>query len=93
MHTVFRIGEIKKLEDRLWQVELSLLNDDNEDLKKLTEYIEEATQGSTGWDRLSKLLLKMEHFDKAEEVLDLLIENSVKDDVEGLRHRYHLMGL
>jgi tetratricopeptide (TPR) repeat protein len=92
MHTVFRVDEIKQLDDQLWQVELSLTNDDDKDLKKLAENIRQATQGSTGWDRLGQLLLKMEKFDKAEKVYNVLIKNSSKDDLKGLAHHYHLLG-
>ncbi|CAF3649338.1 unnamed protein product [Rotaria sp. Silwood1] len=92
MHSIFRIGEITKLQHKLWQVELSMTNDEDKDLKKLAENIREATQESTGWDRLGKLLLNMGNVDKAEEVSEILIKNSSEDDLEGLAHRYHLMG-
>jgi len=93
MHSVFRVGEINKLESRLWQVQLLLTSDDDEELKKLTEYIRQETQGSTGWDRLGKLLLKMGNPTKAEEVFNILIENTIEDDKDALGHRYHMMGL
>ncbi len=93
MHSVFRVGEINKLESRLWQVQLLLTSDDDEELKKLTEYIRQETQGSTGWDRLGKLLLKMGNFIKAEEVFNILIENTIEDDKDALGHRYYMMGL
>jgi tetratricopeptide (TPR) repeat protein len=93
MFTVFRIGKMTQLEDRLWQVELSLTSDNDHDVKQLTNYIHQTTQGSTGWDRLGKLLLKMGHFDKAENVFQTLIANSAKNDFKELGHRYHQMGL
>ncbi|CAF2786826.1 unnamed protein product [Rotaria sp. Silwood2] len=92
MYTVFRVGEIIQLEPELWQVELSLTSDKDKDLKKLAEDIRQATQGSTGWNRLGKLLLAIGKFDKAEEVLQILIDKSSEDDLEGLGHLYHLMG-
>jgi tetratricopeptide (TPR) repeat protein len=93
MHTVFRIGKIQKINSRLYQVHLSLTNDDDEDLKKLTENIRQATDGSTGWDRLGQLLLKMGKFDQAEEVYNVLIQNSSQDDLKGRAHHCHLLGL
>ncbi|CAF1493295.1 unnamed protein product [Adineta steineri] len=50
------------------------------------------TSGTTGWDRLGKLLLKMDKFEEAKEVLEVSIENSNDNDLERLGHRYHLMG-
>ncbi|CAF3752387.1 unnamed protein product [Rotaria sp. Silwood1] len=93
MYTIFRVGEIIQLEPELWQVELSLTSDNDKDLKKLTEDIRQATQGSTGWSRLGKMLLTMGKFDKAEKVLQILINKSSEDDLEELGHLYHLMGL
>ncbi|CAF1339442.1 unnamed protein product [Adineta steineri] len=92
MHTVFRIGEIKQLEDRLWQVELSLTREDDNDLRTLTEQIREVTYGSTGWNRLGKLFLKIGKLDKAEEIFKILIKNSSEDNLDELAHYYHLMG-
>ncbi|CAF1558409.1 unnamed protein product [Adineta steineri] len=91
-HTVFRIGEIKSIGDYLWQVDLLLVSDDDDDLIKRIEYMRNMTSGTTGWDRLSKLLLKMDKFEEAKEVLEVSLENSNDNDLERLGHRYHLMG-
>ncbi|CAF0775552.1 unnamed protein product [Adineta steineri] len=93
MHSVFRIGEIKRIESRFWQVQLSLTSDDDSELKQITEFIREATQGSSGWDRLGKLLLKIGKFSHAEEIFQMLIENTAEDDAHSLGHRYHMLGL
>ena len=71
MHSIFRIGEVKTIEGnkRLWQVDLTLTNDNDEDLQFLTEQIREETMpGEPGWQRLSSLLIKMGCFDKAEQI-------------------------
>jgi tetratricopeptide (TPR) repeat protein len=93
MHTIFRIGEIKLIGHRLWQVQLSLTNDNDEDLRNLTDYIRQATEGVTGWDRLGKLLLKLGDFDKAEEVFQVIIDNRTESDMEKCGHSYHMMGI
>jgi hypothetical protein len=46
--------------ERLFQVELRLTSDDDKDLRLLTEHIGEEIKGSTGWHRLSILLLKLD---------------------------------
>jgi tetratricopeptide (TPR) repeat protein len=94
MHTVFRIGQIQPIEDRLWRVELALTSDDDDrELKRLTERIREETSGTTRWHQLGKLLIKMGNFDKAEEVCQILLEETAKDDDEGLGHLFYLFGL
>jgi hypothetical protein len=61
MHTVFRIGEINKMDnnDSLYQVDLKLTADDDQELRTLTERIRKEVVGSTGWKRLGQLLLKL----------------------------------
>ncbi|CAF0955311.1 unnamed protein product [Adineta steineri] len=92
MHSIFRINEIEKLDDRYWKVQLSLTSDNDPELKKMTEFIREATKGSSGWDRLGKFLLQIGKFSKAEEIFQMLIENTTEDDESSLGHRYHMLG-
>jgi hypothetical protein len=51
MHSVFRIGEIQKIDgnDCLWQVDLTLTGDNDQQLHALTERMREETKGLTGW--------------------------------------------
>ncbi|CAF1410984.1 unnamed protein product [Adineta steineri] len=76
MHAVFRINEIKEMGDnhKLYEVKLKLTADDDEQLRQLTECISKEVGGDTGWERLGNLLLKTGHFDKAEELYKLLLE-------------------
>ncbi|CAF0918099.1 unnamed protein product [Adineta steineri] len=76
MHTVFRIGAIKQMNnnDQLYQVELQLTADDDEQLQRLTEFISKGAEGKTGWNRLGMLLVKTGYFDKAEELHNALLE-------------------
>ncbi len=80
MHTVFRIGQIGQIQDRIWRVELTLTSDDDEELKRLTEYIRQETSDLTKWQRLGNLLIKMGRFDKAEEIFHILLEDTFKND-------------
>ena len=69
MHTVFRVGEIKENEvnDRLWEVQLTLTDDNDPVLAGLTERLKEEIDGK-GWLRMSQLLLKRSDSDQAEEL-------------------------
>jgi tetratricopeptide (TPR) repeat protein len=91
MHTVFRIGEITKIDNNnsLYQVDLKLTADDDQQLRTLTERIRKEVVGETGWQRLAHLLVKLSQFDKAEELYDVLLEQT-SDEVEKTLYYNHL---
>jgi hypothetical protein len=53
MNTIFRIRDMKSISEnnRLWQVELTLTNDDDQELRTLTEHMQKETEGLSGWHR------------------------------------------
>ncbi|CAF4327583.1 unnamed protein product, partial [Rotaria sordida] len=55
MHSVFRIGDIQKLDKKspLYEVELKLTSDDDQQLRQLTDHIRKEVNG-TGWYRLEQ---------------------------------------
>ncbi|CAF3186513.1 unnamed protein product, partial [Rotaria sp. Silwood2] len=81
MHTVFRIIDIKPLNNdaRLYQVNLQLTSDDDEELRILTKYIANQIGDGTGWDRLANLLVRIGCLDKAEELYNNLLEQTSND--------------
>ncbi|CAF3377101.1 unnamed protein product [Rotaria sp. Silwood2] len=92
MHTVFRVGEIKRTvnNSRLWEVELTLTDDNDPQLAALTRCIEGELYGSTGWHRLGHLMLKLSHFNQAEELYNELLKNSSSDSDKA--DIYHMLG-
>jgi tetratricopeptide (TPR) repeat protein len=88
MHTVFRIGKIIKIDrnNPLYQVELKLTADNDEQLCTLTERMRKDGSGKTGWQRLGQLLFKLSQFDKAEELYKVLLE---KTSNEGEKADYY----
>jgi tetratricopeptide (TPR) repeat protein len=93
MHSVFRIGQVKQLDgnNRLWQVDLTLTSDSDPQLHDLTERMQEETNGSTGWHRLGRLLIKLGQFNKAEELYEILLKQTTDEDEKA--HLYHMLGL
>ncbi|CAF1549453.1 unnamed protein product, partial [Rotaria sp. Silwood1] len=91
MHTVFRIGEVRKIEKKspLYEVDLNLTADDDQQLRQLTDRIAEEIDG-TGWYRLGKLLLQIGQFDKAEELYTTLLEQASDDSDKA--YIYHELG-
>jgi len=78
MHSVFRIGKIKQFSDKpqIWEAELTLTDDNDSQLRELSETIQEETSGSTGWNRLGQLLITLAKFDKAEALYEILLKQT-----------------
>ncbi|CAF0860698.1 unnamed protein product [Adineta steineri] len=95
MHAIFRIGSMKLIEknnSRLWQVELTLTSDNDPQLCALTEHIRKETMsGHKGWYRLGALLIKLNQYDKAEQLYDLLLTKVTKPGEEA--HLNHMIGI
>ncbi|CAF1592658.1 unnamed protein product [Rotaria sp. Silwood1] len=68
MHTIFRIDEINQTNNRFWNVKLTMTNDNDEQLKCLTEYIRNEIGGGTEYHRLDWLMIQLYEFDKAEKI-------------------------
>jgi tetratricopeptide (TPR) repeat protein len=92
MHSVFRIGQVKQIDknDRLWQVDLTLTSDNDPQLHALTKCMQEETKGSTGWLRLGKLMIKLGHFDQAEELYEILLQQTTNEGKKA--HLFHQLG-
>ncbi|CAF0819431.1 unnamed protein product [Adineta steineri] len=82
MHSVFRIQDIKQIDgnNRLYEVNLALTTDKDPELSRLTDYIrKESFPDSEAWDRLGLVLWKMGQFDKAEDIYQVLLDQT-KDE-------------
>jgi tetratricopeptide (TPR) repeat protein len=82
MHTVFRINDIKPIDgnSRLFEVNLTLTGDNDQDLRVLTDRIREETfPHAEGWYRLGLVLLKMGQPDKAQEVYEVLLDQATNE--------------
>ncbi|CAF0774976.1 unnamed protein product [Adineta steineri] len=90
MHTVFRVGAIQQIdnEDQLYQVELQLTSDDDQQLRVLTDLIRQEAGVGTGWQRLGSLLLKIGQFNKAEELYNALLEQTSVESEKAMCYFY-----
>ncbi|CAF0852822.1 unnamed protein product [Rotaria sordida] len=91
-HTIFRIDRIERIEDkhtdRLWQVNLTLAGNQDDDFNKLTAHLREEHSWATGWARLGSILFKLGEPAKAEHLYQLLLETTSSD---GDRANYNLL--
>ncbi|CAF1189899.1 unnamed protein product [Adineta steineri] len=92
MHTVFRVSAVKQMDNKkqLYQVELQLTSDDDQQLRLLTDRIRKEVAVCTGWRRLGKLLLTAGQFNKAEELYYVLLEQTSDEGVK--QHYYNQLG-
>jgi hypothetical protein len=72
MHSIFRIGSMKQINgnNRLWQVDLTLTSNNDPDLHSVTERLREETNGSTGWFRLAKLMIKLDQYNQPKDLYE-----------------------
>ncbi|CAF0990214.1 unnamed protein product [Adineta steineri] len=79
MHTVFRIGAIKQMDNnnQLYEVELQLIAD--EQLRRLTKYVNHQVGAGTVWQQLGHLLLETGHLDKAEELYKAVLQQPLDE--------------
>ncbi|CAF1453691.1 unnamed protein product [Rotaria sordida] len=91
-HTIFRIDRIERIEDkhtdRLWQVNLTLAGNQDDDFNKLTAHLrKELDFVGTGWSRLGCILIDLGEPAKAEHLYQLLLEKASSD---GDKAQYNL---
>ncbi|CAF0878419.1 unnamed protein product [Adineta steineri] len=93
MHAVFRVGTIQQIDinNQLYQVELQLTSDNDQQLRILTDRIREEADNGTGWNGLGNLLLTIGQFKKAEELYNVLLEQTSDEDEKTLC--YNQLGL
>ena len=86
MHTVFRIDSTTT-NDRVSEVRLTLTNDDDVELRNLTEEFEKEAQGATPSDRITRLLLRVSHVEKAEELYLTLLSQQPNEKDKGVYYQ------
>ncbi|UJR34659.1 hypothetical protein I4U23_027436 [Adineta vaga] len=94
MPTLFRINDIKRLtaNNRIQEVNLTLINDKDKDLAVLTNYIrQDNTPDKQGWFQLGSILIKMNYLDKAEQFYQFLLDQT--KDVTKKAAIYDQLGL
>ncbi|CAF2241679.1 unnamed protein product, partial [Rotaria magnacalcarata] len=83
---------MKPIEDGIWEVELKLTLNDDEQLKILSNEIRKEIGVGTGWDRLGTLLVKMGELNKAEDIYKTLFSLTRDGDWQMLAHLNNQLG-
>jgi hypothetical protein len=82
MNTVFYIRGIQSMgeNNRLFQVDLTLLDDNTPDLRALNNRVQEETfPYAKGWNRFGEFLMKMEEMDRARELYNYLLKQTTDE--------------
>jgi tetratricopeptide (TPR) repeat protein len=93
MNTVFRIGDIEQIKDRLWLVKLTLTNDSDEQLKHVTDSLRQEIGEGTGWHRLGYLMIMLDETEKAEEIYSKLLDITSADKQKERAILYNQFGI
>ncbi|CAF1502564.1 unnamed protein product, partial [Rotaria sp. Silwood1] len=82
-HAIFRINRIERIPDnhcdRLYEVNLTIVGNDNHELNTLTAHLREESTWATGWARFGHILIKVGEPAKAEQLYQILIEKAPSD--------------
>ncbi|CAF3360976.1 unnamed protein product [Rotaria sp. Silwood2] len=93
-HTVFRIDSIEQILDahnnRLWQANLTLVGNDDNELNNLTAHLRDDVKRTTGWSRLGYIFIKLGESAKAKQLYEILLEKASSD--EDLAKYNHQLG-
>jgi tetratricopeptide (TPR) repeat protein len=78
MLTVFRIERIEQndADDRIWNVDLTLTSDSDQQMNRLLERMRKEIEGSTPLYRLGALMIKLDQLNQAEEVYKTLFAHT-----------------
>ena len=79
-YSIFRIQRMNMIKDRqrnpMWEVHLILVGENDQDIGELTRYISDEMGSLTGWSRLGEIFMKMGHYEKAEELYQVLLDKA-----------------
>jgi tetratricopeptide (TPR) repeat protein len=83
IYSLFHINDIKQIEDKIWEINLILINNDDQQLKDYLQTINDI-EGETFWQQLGFYFMEINQFDKAEELYKILIESNLINDSKQL---------
>ena len=93
MHSVFRINEVKEIEDQVWEISLNLMETNDKQMACLSELIREETRDVRGWHKLAKLMSSLRDFDHAKEIYFALLDLLTENDSLKMSYIYNELGL
>lgn len=93
MHSIFRIIEMREIENRLWEIDLTLIEANDEQIISLAELLRVETQDTTSWFKLAQLMTIIRDYDHARDIYFALLELVPETDVLKMAHIYNELGV
>lgn len=93
MHSIFRIVDIKEIENRLWEIDLILTEANDEQITSLSDLLRTETSDVASWYRLAQLMAILHDYDHARDIYFALLELIPETDVLKMAHIYNELGV
>ena len=88
LNPIFRIIAIERIEEKLWQINLILI----EDNANLTDSIQNKYGNLKEFSTLGRMLIKINRFGKAKQVFEMLLKNTTTSDDKQLAYIHRYLG-
>lgn len=92
MNTIFHIDSIEHVGDRVYELTLSPVNKKDEQIVDLVNYMQELTQGLTGWYKLSKIMMIVEEYDQVAHIYKYIYDQLSESSREERACLLHELG-
>ena len=93
MHSVFRIVDMKQIENLLWQIDLVLTTANDEHIASINELLHAETKDSAHWFKLAELMSVIRDFDHAKDIYYALLELIPETEVLKMANIYNELGV
>ncbi|CAF3417209.1 unnamed protein product [Rotaria socialis] len=70
LHSIFRIQDVEYMNNRIWNIRLALISDNDPHLRSLTHFIQTEIQGFNSMHCLGSFMLNMHKYSKAEYIFE-----------------------
>lgn len=92
MNTIFRINLIEKLFDRLYEVTLTPVTAKDEQIVQLVSFMQNVTQGSSSWYKMSRFMIEVEEYNQAENIFKHILNQIDDNQCEQRIFLHHELG-
>ncbi|CAF0750595.1 unnamed protein product [Adineta ricciae] len=92
MNTIFRINQILKLNERLYEMTLIPVMKKDEQIRQVVDYIQQATANASGWYKLGKILLEAYEYDQLKSLYEYLLSQTDDSRREERAYLQHELG-
>jgi tetratricopeptide (TPR) repeat protein len=92
MNTIFRIDQISKVHERLYEITLTPASKDHESIKSLIDYMQETTTGLSGWYKLGRVMVEINQYQQVESIYKYMSETTDAQHWEERAFLQHELG-